>query len=466
MPAGTSTQGHKAAILLAGPDRPLIMSGLPAYQSASFVVPRDAGAMSGYLEIDLTTQVLPGVEAVLRLNIDNTRRADILLRPGEAKRSLRIELTAHDLSRERLAVSFTLQGTGPHTVCTAEQGVEAVVEIEPSSAMHLTLQRALITPQDRIAAWGGQMHLTWPAKGAARRDSLIAASAAVRAGYPVRFMEYAADGLNTAQARAALMDNAAPVSRAMHLADFYNGVPDQYSLFETRTLQRETTWRIGFDAEQTRGARRPETLDLAMILGQHPYGAAWQITIIMDGGLVSQTTHDPQSGRLLLSLPLPLNSKAKGLAIEITARSEHQPEGICNDGPILVAQLLPDTKLIQGDQTFDDPLSDLRRAIAKVGPVTLNANQQVSPLTATLAAQLLAVLQIDPMGGPANDQTRIDVLPLGASIEAGLENNRVPTWLVTFDVDNHTITAAPLAGLAMQRTPSVALLIQLGGAGS
>lgn len=461
IPAGPAAQGHSATILRAGPDRPLILSGLPAYQSASFLVPRDAGALSGYLDIHLTTQVLTGVQAALRLNIDNTRRAEILLRPGDAGRSLRIELTAQDLSRERLSVSFSLQGTGPQTGCTANQGIDAVVEIDPTSALHLTLQKALITPQDRIAAWGGQMRLTWPQTNAAFRDSLTVASAMVRAGHPVRFMEPGTVGLTAVQARAAILDSATSVPRPILFTDFYTGAPDQKNLFETRSFLRETTWRIGFDAEQTLGAHRPKTLELAMILGQHPNGAAWQVTIVMDGGLVGQVAPDPQSGRLQLSLPLPPKPKAKGLAIEITARSAHQPEGLCNDGPILVAQLLPITRLTQGNQVFDDPLSDLRRALVKGGPVTLNASQQVTPLTATLAAQLLAALQIETLGGPENGQTEIDVLPLGAQIDAGQGAPKEQTWLVTFDADSAAITATRLTDLTTLRTPSVALLIQL-----
>lgn len=463
MPAGTATQGQTATIRLASPDRPLIMSGLPAYQSASFLVPRDAGAISGYIEIDLTTQVLPGVQAILRLNIDNTRRGEVLLRPGETGRSLRIELTPHDLSRERLTVSFSLQGSTPQTVCTATHGVEAVVEIEPSTAMHLTLQNALSTPQDRIAAWGGQMHLRWPTKNAGLRDSLTAASAGLRAGYPVRFVEDGTEGLTATQARAALFDTAIPVPRPMHITDFYGGAPERNSLFETRRFQRETTWRIGFEAEQTFGARRPETLELAMRLGQHPNGATWQVTIVVDGGLVDQVTPDPQSGRLELSLSFPLRSKADGLSIEITARSAFQPEGHCNDGPILVAQLLPSMRLTQSDQTFDDPLSDLRRAIAMAGPVTLNASHDLRPLTATLAAELLAALQIETMTGLKNGLTQINVLPLGAQIDSvgGAPDDHL--WLVTFDTDSAAITATRLTDLPTRRTPSVALLIRLAG---
>jgi hypothetical protein len=461
MPAGPGTAGNSATILPAGPHRPLILSGLPAYQSASFLVPQDAGAMSGYLEIDLTTQVLPRVEAVLRLTIDNTRRAEILLRPGEAGRSFRIELTAHDLSREKLTVSFALLGSGPQMACSADQGIEAVVEIETTSALHLTLQNALTTPQDRIVGWGGQIRLKWPSTDAARRDSLFTASAALTAGYPVRFMDTGTAGLTPAQARAAIADNGADIPQPIHLADFYSGASDRNSLFETRSFQRETTWRIAFDTVQTRGAHRPEALELAMILGQHPNGAVWQVTVVMDGGLVAQVTPDAQSGRLQLSLVLPRQSRTNGLAIEITARSEHQPEGLCNDGPVLVAQLLPATRLVPGDQSFDDPLADLRRAVAAAGPVTLNADQQVTPLTATLAAQLLAALHVVPSGGPKQGVTQIDVLPLGAQIDTAQYAHKGPSWLVTFDADSDMINAQPLTKPITGRTPSVALLIRL-----
>lgn len=54
------------AVKRANPDHPVILSGRPTYQRGAFIVPVDARPMSGYLQIDATSQGLDGVEGVLR----------------------------------------------------------------------------------------------------------------------------------------------------------------------------------------------------------------------------------------------------------------------------------------------------------------------------------------------------------------------------------------------------------------
>eukprot|EP00581_Thalassiosira_minuscula_P027189 CAMPEP_0184406244 /NCGR_PEP_ID=MMETSP0738-20130409/1434_1 /TAXON_ID=385413 /ORGANISM="Thalassiosira miniscula, Strain CCMP1093" /LENGTH=88 /DNA_ID=CAMNT_0026763059 /DNA_START=26 /DNA_END=288 /DNA_ORIENTATION=+ len=88
-------------------------------------MPVDARPTSGYLQIDATSQVLAGVEGVLRISITGTRRGEMLLHPGEAGRSLQIPLSPMDFAGNQLVVSFSLQGTGPQHQCGAKDGIEA-----------------------------------------------------------------------------------------------------------------------------------------------------------------------------------------------------------------------------------------------------------------------------------------------------------------------------------------------------
>ncbi|MEP3295224.1 MAG: hypothetical protein ABJO27_01830, partial [Pseudoruegeria sp.] len=113
-----AAQANTATLYRSTPNHPLILSGLPSYQGVVFNMPMDARPTSGYLQIDATLQVLEGVQGVLRISIDNVRRGEMLLHPGEVGRSLRISLSPTDFARERLVVSFSLQGEGPHTFCS------------------------------------------------------------------------------------------------------------------------------------------------------------------------------------------------------------------------------------------------------------------------------------------------------------------------------------------------------------
>ena len=56
---------------------PIILTGLPAYQSATFYLPIDARPSSGHLKIDTTMQILSGVEGVLWVSIGNKKRAEL-----------------------------------------------------------------------------------------------------------------------------------------------------------------------------------------------------------------------------------------------------------------------------------------------------------------------------------------------------------------------------------------------------
>ena len=151
-----------AVVFRSNPSQPVILSGLPAYQGVAFNMPMDARPTSGYLQIDATLQVLEGVEGVLRISIDNTRRGEMLLRPGEVGRSLRIPLSPTDFTRDQLVVSFSLQGEGSGSQCSTDEGLEAVVEIETTSAVFLTLDRTLETARDRVNAWGQLVRVAWP----------------------------------------------------------------------------------------------------------------------------------------------------------------------------------------------------------------------------------------------------------------------------------------------------------------
>ena len=153
---------HTAILSRTNSDHPVILSGFPAYQSVAFTLPVDARPTSGYLQIKATSQVLDGVEGVLRISIHNTRRGEMLLRPGEAGRALQIPLSPTDLAGPQLVVSFSLQGTGPQRQCAPDDGVAAVVEIETTSAVYLTLDGPLSSVGDRVRAWGDMVRVGWP----------------------------------------------------------------------------------------------------------------------------------------------------------------------------------------------------------------------------------------------------------------------------------------------------------------
>ena len=211
---------------------------------------------------------------MLRITIGNTRRAEVLLHPGEAARAVRIELTSADLTRSRLVVSFSLQGTGANLVCTNDHSVEAVVEIETTSALFLALDAPLETPRDRTIAWGDQLRIEWTGD----TSSLLQAVDARRANISVLFVPEAGLGHHeTAQALRHLLANRGQ----MPFFEFAwsEAMDPTGNLYGLRRFEQTYTWRIPYNMDRAQRLNLPRALELAMFLPPHPMGADWQITV-------------------------------------------------------------------------------------------------------------------------------------------------------------------------------------------
>ena len=198
---------YVATVYRSNPATPVILSGLPAYQSVAFTLPVDARPTSGYLQINATSQVLPGAKGVLRISIQNTRRGEMLLRPGEAGRSLQIPLSPMDFAGDQLVVSFSLQGTTPDLQCGPDDGIAAVVEIETTSAIFLTLDQPLSSARDRVRAWGDLARVAWPTwldADEQLRRLVIATQLSRRGLTPLFIQKQTSDALTTVELREVL----------------------------------------------------------------------------------------------------------------------------------------------------------------------------------------------------------------------------------------------------------------------
>jgi hypothetical protein len=383
----TGSREARAIIQRAGPNAPLILTGLPAFQRATFHMPIDAVPTSGYLQIDATSQVLDGVEAVLRVSIDNTRRAEVLLHPGEATRSVRIELTAEDMARAQVVVSFSLQGTGPHTVCRHDDGISAVVEIETTSAIHLTLDEALSTPRDRIAAWGDRLHLAWRAGDA---ESLRHGVEAARLGADVHFLPNG--GFSPREAAQAIAERRPALAQ--------RPIPDQAwshafsansDLWGARRFRHEATWRIDYDLRQSEARNLPAALLLSMRLGQQASDAQWHVRVMLNGRLLADIIPDGTDQTLNERIPLPRQGGSVH-RLEITASSTARREGQCSAGPALLAEVLPGTRIVAMAETYSDPITSLRAVLAETSGITYALDPGVTAAEARVAVTMIAAL--------------------------------------------------------------------------
>lgn len=452
---------------------PLILSGLPSYQSATFLLPRDTRAQSGRLHVDVTIQALTGVEGVLRVSIRNTRRGELLLRRGEAARSFEIELDDEDLSAGRLDISFSLQGRGPTGPCDDASALSAVVEIEPTTALHLVLDRPLATARDRLLVAGNHAHFDWSLMiGESERATRLAAAATLlRSGYQVSFDNPSLPGAFDADEARDIVSGAG--SAIPRIAETEAGWPVPIASGTNagmRRFTRATSWRSRYEIgePQRKGTATAMQLDLA--LGPLPVDAYWTVTVTLNGRLVHVGTASGQARDYLREIALPLDAQTRRNTIEITVSSSFDPDGICNAGPEYVAELRPGTSIVGGGPDLEDGLDRLLSAIAGDRTASLRAGAELSPPQAVRAARILSDLlqagvRLETDASPANALASV-VTPDSLGDET-LQDAHEPRWIVWLD-ENDAIRAELMSGVELRATIEdlpVAIMMAPGGQG-
>ena len=434
----------------AGPSVPLILSGLPAYQSATFYMPIDARPTSGYLQIDATTQVLAGVKGVLRISIGNTRRAELLLRPGEAGRSLRVQLTEPELAREKLVVSFSLQGQGPHAHCAIDEGVEAIVEIETTSAIFLELGGALKSPRDLMLTKGRRVAVEW--SDLHQTPALLAGRKLLLSGIQPRFGEAGITPKESTNVADAFI---AAIERPQYA--WSAAVSANASIFGMRRFYGTHTWRIRYDMRDGQDASLPDHIELNMMLGQLSGGATWQLAVALNGKHVYNGFE--QSGAVALDLPLKAQDHRRQNTIEITVASTQDAPGTCNRGPEVIAEISDTTMLRPGQDFFENPLLAVTRSLDNGWHLT---SEKVSPAEAAIAARLLARLpEPDQSDAPS---AKLRVLPRGTDL-ASWPDDREHLLILQFD-EAEAMIAVPLSNISTRFTLQVSILVDLTKPGS
>jgi hypothetical protein len=462
-PAGTPT----VAALRVEPEGAMILSGFPAYQSAEFLLPISARPLAGELRIDATVQAVAGAEGAMRVSVNGTRRGELLLHPGRSTSTLLIPLLPEELAGERVAVTFSLAGASPLPPCGLEAASPVVVEVESSSRLDLTLDRPLEDARDRVLTWGRQVRVGWadrlPAGERERRLALAADLA--RRGLPVSFVSTGdRDGLDTEALRTLVASDFARPGDAE--ATWPVPVAADGANAGARRFVRGTTWRTRYEASAMPGGTYPSALGLSLVLGPLPDAEAWTVTATLNGRLVH--TERATAGALSRHIPLPQAAQAAANAIEVSAFSSHDPEGVCNGGPELVAEMTAASVLYGGGKAFSDGLTALHAALAGHDTIHVEVGAATVPADAALAARLIASAAprgMTPRPGPGDGrQVRARIIRPDAPLDAG---SAAEQWLVWSEGAGFAPTAARLdAALAARlagRIP-LAVLIDLPGA--
>ncbi|WP_298256441.1 hypothetical protein [uncultured Litoreibacter sp.] len=458
--AAPAKDADRAVILRSTPSHPVILSGLPAYQGVAFNMPMDARPTSGYLQIDATLQVLDGVEGVLRISIDNARRGEMLLRPGEVGRSLQIPLSPTDFVRDQLVVSFSLQGEGPKSHCSKDEGFEAVVEIETTSAVYLTLSQPLGAAHDRVIAWGNMARVAWPdwLKADERLRRLVLATQFQQRGIETAMIDdHSADALTTTELRSAL-----PVftshGAAPEIAAWPRFIAQNGANAGMRRFHRKTIWRERFALRDASEMRYLKTFELHLALGDAGQRMPWALTVTLNNRLVHQQVTEADQQLLRVEIELPSELQAAVNVIEVTAASTHAGSQPCDDRPELIAEMLPDTKLIAGTTTYSDTMTKLHAALSNIGPLRIGALSSLTAADAQIASTIMArLLPLDATLKPATTTAEVVVFPPQSG--AFTLPHADPIWLVSLDTGTEELVVRALEGGSLLPRSSMAVLI-------
>lgn len=469
VPATGKTEGATAVTLRAEPRQAMILSGVPSYQGARFVLPFDARPVGGVLHVDLTSQALDTTEAALRVTIDNARRAELLLEPGVEARSFDIPLTEAELARGVLPVSFSLQGRGSNAPCTGP-GIGAVVEIKPSTRLDLVLDGPVTTPRDQLIAWGGAVQAAWPDAGTADADGatrLALAADLIREDYAVSFMNGGTPGTFDLEQMRATIDPAMlqPLSLLTRQEEHYDFPVEMMEMSGNdgvKRFHRSTTWRSRFEAGSLPDGQVPGALDLSLKLGPLPAETTWTVDVTMNGRLAMAESVPAGTTDYDRKVILPATAADRSSSVEVTLSSDYDIEGVCNEGPELLAEMTPETMLYGRPAIEAGPLAELRREIAANDMLQVSMGTELTAPEAAGAARLVAALggdavTLSPVATDAADdaQPQAIVLAGGAVNDArALQDDTLDQWVVWADPDTGSAEALRL-GTALDRFDGV-----------
>lgn len=432
-----------SVVLRAAPDGLALLSGFPSFQTLVFRLPVDARPVGGYVQIDMTTQVDPSASGVVRATINNLRRAEVLLRPGDTSRQFLIPLAPEELASDQVTISLSLWGSGPHPVCGKDTDTGAVVEIEPTSHMRLSLASPVDTLRDRVIVAGDMVEAGWTPMPQEEGQARLAAGAELyRRGLSIVFLPETAapkpvksltslDGrsilaslkasdpaLVAARMAPGIVDESTlPPAEEALLPPTILGLPDLRDLVATgfglagqeagdeaqwpvavaetgpnagvRRFYLNSTWRIPFDLRAMPDGIAPGTLDLDMVLAPLPADGVWTLAVSLNGRLVHVEQVERSARTLARAVALPRELQVITNAVEVTLTSSIETVGICNDGPELVAELTRKTMLMAGSDAVAPGLPTLRRHLAAAPATSLFTPFPLTAPEATLATRLV-----------------------------------------------------------------------------
>ncbi|ARO13864.1 hypothetical protein BVG79_00512 [Ketogulonicigenium robustum] len=389
------------------PEREPVVSGLPGYGRMTYLLPRDTRVSAGDVVLQFASEIPENVNATLRISLNGTRRAEVLLPAGRDTREVRIPLQDQDLALNSTQVTFAITGVSTTGVCSINTG-NALVSLLPGSTVQARSASAPQSAADQYRLAGARAGVRWA--GVTGDDSratttVLAVSNALRQGLNVSVLgsDAAADPafITTAQTIAALTETF-DAATARTQAKWPLQITDP-AAGAARSFTGTQSWRYSFSADDLPDRRVPARLDYGLTLGPLgidglaplPQGSdGWMVSVMLNGHLLDSFAAAEGSLRRSATIPPTLTGAVNQL--EVTVGRGFGAEGICNDGPTLVAELASDSVLVPGSTTITGIADQLGQMTGNTPQLLTDGVARLTPPEAQAAARMLADLPFAP----------------------------------------------------------------------
>lgn len=461
------------------------LSGFPSFAKIIIPLPRKVTLTEGRLRLSLSTQLAESGVGTLRVSINNTRRADLVLKTGEDRRSLLLGLTPEDLGRPRIVVSLTVQGDAFSGVCPSRPARGVVVDVLPESGVELAHSEALSDPLDIWLAdtKPARFYIHAGDDAAQRADSLLLAARLKQLQHNVEFFPQA-DAENApiqilsvdrSQSESLIYDdqtggvtindpNLAVTSFAsdttLSLADLLPGslsaIPaDENTILDddsTRTFFRSHRWRMNYDLTERRAGRAPSQLRLALKTSNQLEGADWLVRVLLNNNLLASYQLETGSDVFERTVSLPAELQLPDNEIAVDLLTTDITNSICDPGLEVAAQILPETKLSGEAATNAQIPIHAVKVLGEPDRISMTAQPQLSSAQAAIASSLIAyVLPQDTLVETSAQEldalpTRLDVIDRAGLQErlgaVDLNDTKKQYWVVS-ETDGESAAQAP-----------------------
>jgi hypothetical protein len=340
------------------------LAGFPDQAEIVFPLPREASYLSGALDLVFDTQLTEHGDGLLTLSVNGTPRGQLVLDSGRHTHNARIELTAADLTGDRVALQMAGRGTtNSGQICPTDAANSgSAITLAGSSRLDLVTATAPADGVGLLLASPGALALRpGPNKG----DTALAIWAAqqlARGGIEARVSEGGPGETAVTITRHAVTTMTAPATNmlvgeeAVRAIISASGSPlpaagpvrvaDLGAETLVKSFRGSRRWSIPFAAADLPGGALPERFNVQLKTTPLASGNDWIVRFTLNGNLLEAHRVAGNSDTLSFAVGLPEHRLLPANLLMVELVDSTPGPGPCARPTDAQAQMLPESLLL------------------------------------------------------------------------------------------------------------------------